>query len=206
MWFVLLIRCAWAVRPTQYVEVKQKLCWNGNVVNADGHSQGLFPIEIPPDKYGDTQWESGGIVGVGTTSHSIHGTKKLEGEFKTGRNALGAGNRKLSCVLDSFEYNIDLEKTRANNRREITVTVLDSREDIEVPSSKQAGGNDMVNPALNPQPEVPSARQVGGNDMVNPSLNPQPEVPSPRRDDTANTVDPESELLPVLVVPKPIEN
>ena len=51
----------------------------------------------------------------------------------------------------------------------------------EVPSSRRAGGNDMVNPALNPQPEVPSSRQAGGNDMVNPALNPQPEVPSSRQ-------------------------
>ena len=122
----LTIHCAWTVRPTQFVNVKEKLWWNGNLVTADGHTQGLFPIEIPPDEYGDKQWESGGIIGIGTTSNSVHGTKKLEGNFKTGWNAVGAGNHKLSCLLDSFEYNLDLEKTRANNRREITVTVLGS--------------------------------------------------------------------------------
>ena len=60
----------------------------------------------------------------------------------------------------------------------------------EVPSSRRAGGNDMVNPALNPQPEVPSSRQAGGNDMVNPALNPQPEVPSSRQAGANDMVNP----------------
>jgi hypothetical protein len=141
------IHCAWAVRPTAYVEVKQKLMWNGNVVRADGHTQGLFPIEIPPDKYGDTQWESGGVLGVGSTSHSIHGTKKLEGEFKTGWNAVGAGDHKLSCVLDSFGSNLDLEKTRANNLREITVTVIQSKASA-IPDSPLPTGANRAQPAV----------------------------------------------------------
>lgn len=128
----LTIHCAWAIRPTQYVEVKEKLWWNGNIVNADGHTQGIFPIEIPPDKYGDIQWETGSVLTLNKASHSIHGTKKLEGKFKTGWKATGAGKHTLSCDLDSFDYNIDLEKVRANNHRQITVTVLDSPGDVSV--------------------------------------------------------------------------
>ena len=60
----------------------------------------------------------------------------------------------------------------------------------EVPSSKRAGGNDMVNPSLNPQPEVPSSKRAGGGDMVNPSLNPQPEVPSARQVGGSDMINP----------------
>lgn len=58
----------------------------------------------------------------------------------------------------------------------------DSRIGISEPSRTGRGGDELVNPSLNPQPEVPSPRQAGGDDIVNPSLNPQPEVPSKRQE------------------------
>jgi hypothetical protein len=116
---VLEIHCAWSVKPTEYVEVKKKLMWR-NEIDVDKHARGLFPIEVPPQAYGFTSYDTGII---GQNHHALNGVKELDGEFHTGWKAYGPGPHTLSCMLDSDNVNLDLEKIRANNSRELVVTV-----------------------------------------------------------------------------------
>ncbi len=158
----LILHCNWTVRPTEGTDVLKELVGYPNLVTVDGHSQGIFPIKIPPGGYGGQgkHYTEGGVniggVQIGGKSVNVNpGIQELKGEFTTGWTVQGGGPHKLSCILDSAGQVASLEKNRSNNRRDVSITAIAipplTAEEIPVPeivAPLKAPGGEVIQLSL----------------------------------------------------------
>jgi hypothetical protein len=115
------IHCAWTVKPTQYVQVNTALHWSQNLMKVNSKTFRAFSITIPPDKYGHKSWSSGGVLGVGSTKHSINGKTEIKNEYSFIFKPPKSGSYTVRCELDASNKTGGYEKNRTNNTRQILV-------------------------------------------------------------------------------------
>lgn len=168
----LQLHCAWAVYPTEFVDVAAPMAWTENEISINNSARGLFAISLPAGKYGSTTWKTGELLGVVEDQSSHRGAKEFTGKSQTTWSASGPGLHTLRCALDVKNQTRAAEKNLSNNTLRTTIKVVPSvvrvprfTPSVTLPTAMLGTPSLGVPPAVAPvKPPIPSSTPTVSKD------------------------------------------